>query len=50
MHTTLPIFETIGISMYIPSLIEILIFYCCPLKIFEHKKLGLDSSLGIQPF
>ena len=24
--------------------------YCCPLKLFMIKKLGLDSSLGIQPF
>ena len=24
--------------------------YCCPLKVFDRYKLGLDSSLGIQPF
>ncbi len=24
--------------------------YCCPLKLFLSKKLGQDSSLGIQPF
>ena len=24
-------------------------YYCCPLKLFEHKKIGPDSSLGIQP-
>ena len=28
---------------------EITYYYCCPLKLFEHKKIGLDSSLGIQP-
>ena len=24
--------------------------YCCPLKVFDRYKLGLDSSHGIQPF
>ena len=24
--------------------------YCCPLKVFDRYKLGLYSSLGIQPF
>ena len=30
--------------------IEGKIYYCCPLKVFDRYKLGLDSSLGIQPF
>lgn len=30
--------------------LELIRNYCCPLKLFLSKKLGQDSSLGIQPF
>ena len=32
------------------KLVVFILNYCCPLKLFERKKIGLDSSLGIQPY